>query len=123
METRKDQVGNYLRSPGHFHEVSLFQYVDILFCFVATEDLTCSNNNGQCKCRSNIDITAKHCDKCVTDYYWNPAGQGCVPCSCNVAGSVGSSCNITGQCACKSNVGGLRCDHCLPGYYGFNSGR
>ena len=46
-------------------------------------------------------------------------------CSCHSAGSVesaGGECNQTsGQCSCKTNVGGLQCDRCLPGFYNLSS--
>ena len=46
-------------------------------------------------------------------------------CDCHSAGSVesaGGECNQTsGQCSCKTNVGGLQCDRCSPGYYNLSS--
>ncbi|KAI8485487.1 laminin subunit, partial [Branchiostoma belcheri] len=46
-----------------------------------------------------------------------------LPCDCDAMGILDlnyPSCNRnTGQCSCKPNVGGRRCDRCLPGYYNF----
>jgi len=45
---------------------------------------------------------------------------GCERCSCDTTGSVNGSCDITtGNCYCQPGVGGRRCDHCLPFYFGF----
>jgi hypothetical protein len=40
----------------------------------------------------------------------------CVPCSCDMHGSLGLSCDqTTGQCVCKSNFIGEKCQECVPG--------
>ena len=46
----------------------------------------------------------------------------CTACNCDSQGSLDSTCDREGQCSCKPGVGGLTCDACLPGYYGFESG-
>ena len=44
-------------------------------------------------------------------------------CDCDPTGSTDSSCDHqTGACVCLEYVTGGRCEHCSPGYYGFNSG-
>lgn len=55
--------------------------------------------------------------------YWNiHSGRGCDSCQCDAVGSVNLSCNAkTGQCHCRLGVGGLKCDQCIPGYFGFSS--
>ncbi|KAL6259623.1 hypothetical protein P5V15_009539 [Pogonomyrmex californicus] len=49
-----------------------------------------------------------------------PDGAGCPSlCGCNRLGSVSDTCNPeTGQCECRPGVGGLKCDRCMPGYWG-----
>ncbi|XP_053970989.1 agrin-like isoform X3 [Hylaeus volcanicus] len=49
-----------------------------------------------------------------------PKGAGCPSlCNCNRLGSVSDTCNPeTAQCECKPGVGGLKCDRCMPGYWG-----
>lgn len=47
---------------------------------------------------------------------------GCQLCGCEKEGSHDGQmqCDpLNGQCLCKENVGGRRCEKCLPGYYGF----
>lgn len=100
----------------YWHQLSLIlcdQFVASLECF----------NDGQCKCLSNV--IGLRCDQCRPGYYWNPSGQGCVPCNCNIQGSVNQACNASGHCNCiqSNGVGGSRCDRCLPGFFNFNAGR
>ena len=83
-----------------------------------SDELQCSSN-GQCPCLSSV--TGLRCDSCVSAYYWNPSGQGCVECRCNNVGSVGRNCNDTGYCTCKANIGGRQCDRCVADYYGFTA--
>ncbi|ESO09149.1 hypothetical protein HELRODRAFT_169093 [Helobdella robusta] len=42
-------------------------------------------------------------------------------CQCNTFGSVGAQCGAaTHACSCKPGVGGIRCDRCVPTYWGFS---
>lgn len=46
--------------------------------------------------------------------------DGAYPCECDTTGSLETQCNpMGGQCKCRPNVGGRRCDRCLPGYHSF----
>ncbi|ELU04081.1 hypothetical protein CAPTEDRAFT_46637, partial [Capitella teleta] len=64
----------------------------------------------------------RQCETCRPGYFnlLPDNDKGCQECICNITGTVNASteCDaVTGQCPCKTNVGGLRCDACLPGYY------
>lgn len=40
-------------------------------------------------------------------------------CNCNKLGSFADTCDPdSGQCQCKPGVGGVKCDRCMPGYWG-----
>uniref|UniRef100_A0A915BCP3 Agrin n=1 Tax=Parascaris univalens TaxID=6257 RepID=A0A915BCP3_PARUN len=41
-------------------------------------------------------------------------------CGCNRVGAYDSSCNALGECRCKPGVGGAKCDHCVPGFWGIH---
>ena len=43
-------------------------------------------------------------------------------CDCDVQGALGPTCNSSGACECKTNVMGLRCDHCIQDYWGLYLG-
>ena len=46
---------------------------------------------------------------------------GCMPCECNLAGSMNPVCNkTTGQCPCKEYSVGRQCDTCPSGFYGLS---
>lgn len=49
-----------------------------------------------------------------------PEDEGCPSlCGCNKLGSFGDTCEPeTGQCNCKPGVGGVKCDRCMPGFWG-----
>ncbi|CAO4364773.1 unnamed protein product [Caenorhabditis nigoni] len=41
-------------------------------------------------------------------------------CECNRVGSFGHTCDEAGQCKCRPGVSGLKCDHCLPSFWGIH---
>ncbi|XP_006893076.1 PREDICTED: laminin subunit beta-2-like [Elephantulus edwardii] len=45
---------------------------------------------------------------------------GGLECSCHAEGATSAICNPqSGQCPCRAGLAGRRCDHCLPGRWGF----
>ena len=68
-------------------------------------------------------MTGEKCDRCEANFYdFSP--QGCKPCGCNVAGSLGGEprCDpVTGTCSCKDHVEGQRCDRSKPGYFNLDA--
>nr|CAB3263372.1 laminin subunit alpha-5 [Phallusia mammillata] len=65
-----------------------------------------------------------NCELCAAGY-WRPSHvdphdpNGCRPCDCDSAYTVGSCEPNTGRCYCKVQYAGDRCDRCAPGYYDF----
>eukprot|EP00041_Stephanoeca_diplocostata_P039565 m.1636775 g.1636775 ORF g.1636775 m.1636775 type:complete len:2110 (-) comp25423_c0_seq16:8386-14715(-) len=49
----------------------------------------------------------------------------CVSCACHPRGTVANStCSVpTGQCQCVDNVTGVRCDRCVDGFFGLETGQ
>ncbi|EFP07680.1 CRE-AGR-1 protein [Caenorhabditis remanei] len=41
-------------------------------------------------------------------------------CECNRVGSFGHNCDESGQCKCRPGVAGMKCDHCLPSFWGIH---
>ncbi|XP_034151886.1 laminin subunit alpha-5 isoform X3 [Esox lucius] len=80
---------------------------------VATLDVGCDTDSGQCRCKSNI--IGRQCDRCAPGFYGYP---NCRPCDCNEAGTAEDVCDpYTGHCLCKENVQGGRCDQCRVGTF------
>ncbi|XP_030761697.1 laminin subunit gamma-1-like isoform X2 [Sitophilus oryzae] len=71
--------------------------------------------------------TGPKCDICADGYFGDPRGlfgaaRPCEICACNEnidTNAVGNCNTTTGECLkCIYNTDGLRCQKCLPGYYG-----
>ncbi|KAJ6666904.1 hypothetical protein lerEdw1_018906 [Lerista edwardsae] len=82
-------------------------------------------NKAGCEpCQCHIHGSVNEFCNPSTGFYVSPHSiNGCLPCSCHTTGSVNEVCdNLTGQCICQDDsVAGMRCDHCGPLYYGFDS--
>ena len=91
-------------------------------CFEGNTDpssgVLCHPLSGQCQCLPSA--TGLSCSDCQSTFFMNEENV-CVPCACNVSGSVDSVCNVTsGQCDCvNGGVTGRTCDACRPGFYQF----
>ncbi|XP_060056690.1 laminin subunit alpha-1 [Erinaceus europaeus] len=66
---------------------------------------------GQCPCKKGY--AGEKCDRCQFGYKGFPV---CVPCNCNLPGSVNED-PCSEPCVCKENVEGEKCDRCKPGFY------
>ncbi|XP_078016774.1 usherin [Epinephelus lanceolatus] len=82
----------------------------------------CDMWTGQCPCREGVE--GARCTKCAHNYYnrslhLQRSTQGCVPCICDLRGTVtGSVCDsTTGQCVCVPTRYGKDCSSCRPGFY------
>ncbi|KAM9408306.1 LOW QUALITY PROTEIN: usherin [Pholidichthys leucotaenia] len=83
----------------------------------------CDPYTGQCVCKENVE--GHHCDTCRHGYHTleHRNSLGCLPCACNIKGTVsGGICDMwTGQCPCKVGVVGVQCTNCAPNYYNRSS--
>ncbi|XP_065132704.1 laminin subunit gamma-2 [Paramisgurnus dabryanus] len=77
------------------------------FCKADHLGLYCIN------CKGNTE--GRQCESCKEGYYHQGAGDSCVPCDCNIAGSQGAACNNEGRCTCKQGIHGDKCDRCHDG--------
>lgn len=79
----------------------------------------CDLNDGQCECKLNVKN--RQCNECKEGYWNLKSNEGCEECKCNPLGSYNLSCNAnTGQCFCRPGVQGLKCDTCMPLWFGFS---
>ncbi|EPY79313.1 laminin subunit alpha-1 isoform 1 [Camelus ferus] len=103
----------------------------------------CDSFTGEClQCIGNTG--GPHCERCADGFYgdavtakncrgfsnnrtqkWAQICLVCVSaCECHRQGSLSAICHPeTGLCDCKPHVTGQRCDQCLLGYYGLDTGR
>ncbi|TNN67180.1 Usherin [Liparis tanakae] len=80
----------------------------------------CDAWTGQCPCRDGVE--GAQCTNCAHNYYnrsshtQTGSSQGCVPCICELRGTVaGSACDSsTGQCVCVPTRSGKDCSSCRP---------
>ena len=76
---------------------------------------------GRCMCRPRV--LGRQCDQCEYGFWNVNSGSGCDSrCECDPMGARNpEECDpVDGQCECKSGVGGLKCDACLVGFWGFS---
>ncbi|KAI6235067.1 Laminin alpha [Aphelenchoides besseyi] len=100
-------------APGYYN------FPDCQPCKCTAHEL-CNEQTGACYCPNYA--TGPNCDQCVPFAYGFDVLIGCQLCECNQQGSHNEEkqCDpLSGQCLCKENVGGRRCEKCLPGFYGF----
>uniref|UniRef100_F7ALI8 Usherin n=1 Tax=Xenopus tropicalis TaxID=8364 RepID=F7ALI8_XENTR len=78
----------------------------------------CDVETGQCACKPNIG--GRQCNECVDGYYKVQLKNSCLPCDCDVSGTINHSqyCDkSTGQCFCKPFVTGQKCNICMSHKY------
>ncbi|VDK75274.1 unnamed protein product [Litomosoides sigmodontis] len=100
-------------APGYY------SFPDCIKCRCPDNHL-CNESTGQCFCPPHVQ--GKHCDSCVPYAFGYDPLIGCQLCGCQQNGSESRQLQCdpdNGQCLCKANVGGRKCDKCLPGFYGF----
>ncbi|RWS11404.1 agrin-like protein, partial [Dinothrombium tinctorium] len=81
-------------------------------------DIFCDQHTHHCHCKSGVG--GPLCDRCEPGFWGlhmiSEGNTGCIPCACNMLGSVRSDCEqMTGRCVCKQGVNGNKCDICPPG--------
>ncbi|XP_031295017.2 laminin subunit alpha-1 isoform X1 [Camelus dromedarius] len=84
----------------------------------------CDSVTGEClQCIGNTG--GPHCERCADGFYGDAVtAKNCRACECHRQGSLSAICHPeTGLCDCKPHVTGQRCDQCLLGYYGLDTGR
>ncbi|XP_064610786.1 agrin-like isoform X2 [Liolophura sinensis] len=79
---------------------------------------TCDSKSRQCTCKPGVG--GLRCDRCEPGYWGlpriNEGNIGCIPCGCNIHGSVRDDCEqMTGRCMCKPGYTGMKCNICPNG--------
>ncbi|XP_047426599.1 laminin subunit gamma-3 [Mugil cephalus] len=90
-------------------------------CVFDMEQYRSTGSGGRCvSCRDNTD--GAHCERCRGSHYRKSAEEPCLPCNCNINGSVSLQCDGDGRCACRAGVTGDKCDTCRPGFHSLGPG-
>ncbi|XP_024867463.1 laminin subunit alpha-1 isoform X2 [Temnothorax curvispinosus] len=72
-----------------------------------------TDNEPICHCKPGY--IGRKCEHCAYGYYGSPGlpDGKCVPCNCNLAGSLSDACDgETGQCKCRPGSTGRDCSQC-----------
>uniref|UniRef100_A0A669CIN5 Laminin, gamma 3 n=1 Tax=Oreochromis niloticus TaxID=8128 RepID=A0A669CIN5_ORENI len=90
-------------------------------CVFDMEQYRSTGSGGRCvSCRDNTD--GPHCERCRDGYYRKSTEDPCLPCNCNVNGSVSLQCDVEGRCACRDGVTGGKCNTCQAGFHSIGPG-
>uniref|UniRef100_A0A8C4NVY6 Laminin, gamma 3 n=1 Tax=Dicentrarchus labrax TaxID=13489 RepID=A0A8C4NVY6_DICLA len=90
-------------------------------CVFDMEQYRSTGSGGRCvSCRDNTD--GPHCERCRENHYRKSAEEPCLPCNCNINGSVSLQCDVEGRCACRAGVTGEKCDTCQAGFHSLGPG-
>ncbi|KAL6096645.1 lamc3 [Pungitius sinensis] len=90
-------------------------------CVFDAEQYRSTGSGGRCvSCRDNTD--GSHCERCRRNHYRASAEEPCLPCNCNINGSVSLQCDGEGRCACSAGVTGEKCDACRAGFHSLGHG-
>ncbi|XP_029692909.1 laminin subunit gamma-3 isoform X1 [Takifugu rubripes] len=85
-------------------------------CVFDAEQYRSTGSGGRClSCRDLTD--GPHCERCRENHYRTSAEEPCLPCICNINGSVSLQCDAEGKCACRTGVTGEKCDKCAAGFH------
>nr|XP_020475128.1 laminin subunit gamma-3-like [Monopterus albus] len=85
------------------------------------EQYRSTGSGGRClSCRDNTD--GPHCERCKENHYRSSPKEPCLPCNCNINGSVSLQCDVEGRCACRAGVTGGKCDTCQAGFHSIGPG-
>lgn len=79
---------------------------------------SCDPITRQCSCKEGVG--GLRCDRCNPSYWGLPkiseGNKGCIPCDCNVLGSMRDDCEqTTGRCTCRPGITGQKCNICPNG--------
>ncbi|XP_071322534.1 laminin subunit gamma-3 [Trachinotus anak] len=90
-------------------------------CVFDVEQYRSTGSGGRCvSCRDNTD--GPHCERCRENHYRKSTEEPCLPCNCNINGSVSLQCDVEGRCACRVGVTGEKCDTCRAGFHSLGPG-
>ncbi|XP_042251436.1 laminin subunit gamma-3 [Thunnus maccoyii] len=90
-------------------------------CVFDMEQYRSTGSGGRCvSCRDNTD--GPHCERCKENHYRRSPEEPCLPCNCNINGSVSLQCDEEGRCACRASVTGEKCDTCRTGFHSLGPG-
>uniref|UniRef100_A0A3P9KKW5 Laminin subunit gamma 3 n=1 Tax=Oryzias latipes TaxID=8090 RepID=A0A3P9KKW5_ORYLA len=85
-------------------------------CIFDMEQYRSTGSGGRCvDCRDNTD--GPHCEHCKANHYRVAPEDPCLPCNCNINGSVSLQCNAEGRCVCRPGVTGAKCNMCQDGFH------
>ncbi|CAG5867640.1 unnamed protein product, partial [Menidia menidia] len=85
-------------------------------CVFDVEQYRGTGSGGRCvSCRDNTD--GPHCERCADNHHRNAPNQPCLPCDCNINGSVSLQCDAEGRCVCRLGVTGEKCDACQADFH------